>query len=206
MTPISFIILLYRYRKSLENYKVRGKYGSLFLEFKNNKGFISYLFYPVFLIRRIQYMLNQVFYDYDPKGQLAVNIIFSFFNFCYLAYFRPFKVKVVLVSEFIGQICIIFLFLLSIAYLPGTNLQTRVMVDQVFIVVVVISISLQTLMSFMGVALKFIELYRRYQEYRARKLFKKNHKIHPEKGTYVGESIIANPGNTAAQETVKDIE
>ena len=111
-----------------------------------------------------------------------------------------------MVSEFIGQICIILLFLLSIAYLPGTTEETRDAVDQVFIVVVVISISLQTLISFMGLALKFIELYKRYQEYRAIKLFKKNHKIHPEKGTYVGESIIANPGNTAAQETVKDCE
>ena len=83
MTPLSFILLLYRYRNTFENYKVKGKYGSLFLEFKNNRGFISYLFYPVFLIRRIQYMLNQVFYDYNPKGQLALNIVFSFFNFCY---------------------------------------------------------------------------------------------------------------------------
>ena len=195
-----------RYRDCLGDADVKVKFGSLYLEFKNDRGFASSLFYTVYLIRRTQFMFTLIFLDYCPAAQIGLNIGFSLAQFMYLTYFRPFKEKITLFSEFIGELCIILLFLISIGYLPGNDKDLKVAVDLVFIILVVVAIALQSLASFFGLFLKFGEFYKKIKKFRARKGSRFDNKIHADKINFEEDSIGIKIKVTAPHETVKDPE
>ena len=177
LTPMMSILIMCKYRTCLDDNDVKVKFGSLYIEFKNDRGFLSTLFYTVYLIRRTQYMFTIIFFDYNPTAQISLNIVFSLLQFVYLAFYRPFKEKITLLSEFIGEICIILLFIISVGYLPGNDRDLKLSVDLVFIILVVVAIALQSLASFAGLFLKFFELFKKIKDFRKRKGFKLDNKI-----------------------------
>ncbi|OMJ66271.1 hypothetical protein SteCoe_36945 [Stentor coeruleus] len=80
------------------------KWGSLYCEFKNDKGFWSTQYYFVFLLRRLEFLLSQVYLNAHPYWQGGLNIFGSIVQTGFLIYYRPFDEKIMLFSAIIGEI------------------------------------------------------------------------------------------------------
>ncbi|OMJ66638.1 hypothetical protein SteCoe_36451 [Stentor coeruleus] len=120
------------------------KWGSIYEEFKNNKGFISTQFYTVFLIRRIGYIFSQAFLNYNAYMQLTVILIFSIIQLLFLVFYLPYKDKEVLVSSLIGEFCIIEVIILSYFFLPDIGLNSQINLESAIVFSVLIAMILQT--------------------------------------------------------------
>ena len=145
--PIILVWFLIRIRNKLTYPVTIRKYGSLYEEFKVQHGVASCFFYPIFVIRRVQYALTQLYLASIPNIQLVTNLIFSFFQLSYTLYYKPFKERLVLVSQIIGDVCILILFSISGFYLSDIEDDTNWIIDTVFIVVTVFCVGIQSLIS-----------------------------------------------------------
>lgn len=65
-------------------------FGSLFDEFKNNRGFVSALFYFLYCVRRIVYVTNLFFLQEYPNFQVSINTGFSMTVLAFIIYFKAF--------------------------------------------------------------------------------------------------------------------
>ena len=146
-------------------------------------------------------MLTHVLLDYNPLALLIVDILFSFVQFGYLTFYRPFKDNVALLSEFLGEITVILILFIYFVYLPGSSDVSKQAADQVFIIFVIILVGVQSLLCFFSLVVKVFEIYRNFKNLRAMKDFKKANKIHPEKETKAIDSIVT----YVKHNTLKDI-
>ncbi|OMJ95283.1 hypothetical protein SteCoe_1340 [Stentor coeruleus] len=80
------------------------KYGTLYDEFKNNKGFISCLYYFIYFTRRLLYAIVQVFLNSWPFLQTILNIIISFTQLLFIVKYQPFKNWPIFVTNFVGEL------------------------------------------------------------------------------------------------------
>ena len=68
-------------------------YGSLFAEFKNDKGLLSSFYYPIFFWRRACYVLSIVMLENYVFLQVSINLAFSLLNLAFLIHFRPYVTR-----------------------------------------------------------------------------------------------------------------
>lgn len=183
LTPIYTFYLLYSNRNKLEDLKVSQRIGSLFGEFKNDRGLASSLFYLVFLIRRLQYLMTQILLSDFWQLQYGLNLFFTLLQFGYFLYFRPFKDRLVLYSELIGETCILLIFLYSAFFFPGqgSHLPPSI-ISSVFIYTVMFSLGMQTSLSTASLVLVIKSWYNNYKKYKMKKEIKRANKIYPENG------------------------
>ena len=145
--PIILISFLIRNRNRLTTPDTIRKYGSLYDEFKVQHGVAGCFFYPIFVIRRVQYALTQLYLSSIPNLQLVTNLVFSFFQLSYTLYYKPFKERLVFVSQIIGDVCVLVLFCISGFYLSDIEDKTNWIVDTVFIAITVFCVGIQSLIS-----------------------------------------------------------
>ncbi|CAG9335203.1 unnamed protein product [Blepharisma stoltei] len=107
-SPIAFFYFTYKNRYKIQrnqrNFALL--YDSFFYEFQTEKGFIYSLYYFVFFIRRLLYTVNLVFLCEYPKTQVFINIICSLMSIFYLIFYRPFKDRILQISNLISEIMI----------------------------------------------------------------------------------------------------
>lgn len=146
ITPVCLLIGgFFNYRENKYNCdEFKKKWGSIYEEFKNNKGFISTQFYTVFLSRRVGYIFSQAFLNYNTYMQLTVILIFSMFQLLFLALYLPYKDKEVLVSSFIGEFCIFEVILLSYFFIPDMGLDSQINLESAIVFSVLIAMIMQT--------------------------------------------------------------
>ena len=109
ITPgFAFLII---YKSNVNDEEIRRRYGSLFLEFKLNKGFKALLFYPLFFLRRVIYVLTQVFLNEMPILQVFLHSFFTFVQLSYCIIFRPFIEGSMFISEVTGEVCTLIVFI-----------------------------------------------------------------------------------------------
>lgn len=113
------------------------KFGSLYDEFKNNKGFLSVQFYFVFFGRRLAYVLCQVYMNNHTLYQQGINIAFSVVQTAYLLYYRPFKEFTVLLTNIIGEVVIVIVFSLCVFFLTEIPHSTSQELEKVVIFTVI---------------------------------------------------------------------
>ena len=124
-----------------EQFNVR--WGTLFAEFKNNKGFLSTQFYFIFMMRRLLYGLSQVFLNSQPVIQNAMNIFGTFIILLYVFRYLNFKEKGVLFSEIIGEIAIMVTMVLSLIFLFDFSDKIKEVIEITIMVVVFVCILAQ---------------------------------------------------------------
>ena len=112
------------------------KWGVLFEEFKNNKGFISTQFYFIFMIRRMLYGFSQVFLNSQAEAQNALNIFGTFITLLYLCRYLNHKEKGVLICEIVGEIAILVAMILSLIFLFKFSEDTKEITETIIMVVV----------------------------------------------------------------------
>lgn len=121
------------------------KFGSLFAEFKNNKGFLSVQFYFVFFGRRLAYVLSQVYLNNHVLYQQGLNITLSIVQTVYLLYFRPFKEFTVLLTNTIGEIVILIVFSICVFFYTDISTSTSQKLEITVIFTVIGGICAQVL-------------------------------------------------------------
>ena len=119
------------------------KWGVLFEEFKNNKGFISTQFYFIFMIRRMLYGFSQVFLNSQAEAQNALNIFGTFITLFYLFRYLCHKEKGVLICEIVGEIAILVAMILSLIFLFDFSEDTKEITETIIMVVVFVCILIQ---------------------------------------------------------------
>lgn len=121
------------------------RFGSLFLEFKNDKGFLSTQYYFVFFIRRLLYLISQVYLNSLPFIQAGVNLGFSFIQTVYLLYYRPFKEISLFVSCISGEICVFVVLCLTTFYLGNISSQLSYDLETICACLVILCMAIQLL-------------------------------------------------------------
>ena len=101
------------------------KWGTLFEEFKNDKGFISTQFYLVFILRRFLFSISQVFLNSVPILQVSINIAWTIILIFYIVYFRPYIEKKLMISELIGEFAILVTMILSMLFFADLSQDSK---------------------------------------------------------------------------------
>ena len=78
---------------------------------------IRYMYYPVFLMRRIIFVLSLVLFANMPKAQIAVMCFACVVMIAYVVVIKPQKDKIMIILTAAGEIILLILHLISIAFL-----------------------------------------------------------------------------------------
>jgi hypothetical protein len=123
------------------------KWGSLFLEFKNDRGFWSSQYYFLYFSRRVAFALCQVYLNSVLKLQGALNIFFSFISLGFLIVYRPFKETTILISNMTSEISITFVMILTYCYLWDLSPETSEIIEILIIFSVILAMMIQVMLS-----------------------------------------------------------
>ena len=104
------------------------KYGSFYQEFKQEKGLTWILHYPIQGIRCIEYAISQLCLNKDQNLQFSLNSFFSMIIIIYLILFRPFKEKIILISNIVVESLILIIFVLMFMRIYSQTFKD----DQIF--------------------------------------------------------------------------
>ena len=145
---------------SVDNSQFILTYSSLYDEFYNNKGVIRTLYYPMFLIRRLIYSIVLIFFNQYPEYQAFLNVAFTVVVIGYLGVYRVFKVKLILFSQILGEICIFIVFLTS-SFLLYTEDKTNVRtIEDICIYTIICTIGIQLIVNLILLAQSLNELWK----------------------------------------------
>ena len=118
-------------------------YASLYDEFWNSKGTIRTYFYPLFLVRRLGYVLVQIFFNDFPEFQAYFNAGFSIVVFAYLIRFQVFRDRLVLASQILGELCVFIVFLTSSFFLYTDKKDDMRILEDICIYSIICTIGIQ---------------------------------------------------------------
>jgi hypothetical protein len=93
------------------------EFGSVFNEFKNDKGFLSCSFYLLFFLRRLLYVGILYLLQDFPLLQVILNVLHSLVALAFLLVFQPFQEKYLNYSNIYAELCISVTFGLSGVFL-----------------------------------------------------------------------------------------
>jgi hypothetical protein len=103
---VYFVYKNYERFQDPEEKDFRTKFGSVFDEFKNNKGLLSCSFYCLFFLRRLLHVgILYLLQDY-PLVQVILNFLHSLGALMFLLVFRPYKEKYLNFSNIYAELCI----------------------------------------------------------------------------------------------------
>lgn len=155
------------------------RFGSLFGEFKNDRGFFSSQYYSIFFIRRLAYLIAQVYLNNYPYVQVSANIGFALLQIVYLIYYRPFKDTHIFISVISGEIACAVFIVLSMFFISDISVDTSILMETIMIFSVIGGMGIQFLVSVYSMILGFKLLWRRVLKYRAQVLIKTANTIMP---------------------------
>ena len=155
------IILIKKNSTTNSNYSEL--YGSLFSEFKNDKGLLSSMYYVLFFIRRLSFTLSQLLLSDSLIIQMVSLILFSILQFAYVLFYRPFKDKIALSCEIFGEICVFITFILSFITIFIFNDDTVDKIENAIQWNIIIGICIQLFLCSYSLARSMLELYRSFK-------------------------------------------
>lgn len=170
LTPPVLIISSFISFKSITDHSkvdYHKKFGSFFSEFKNNRGFWSTQYYSLFFLRRLTYLVAQVYLNNAPYVQVGVNIGFSAVQLLYLFYYLPFKEIHIQVSVISGEIASAVFITGSVFYLGSVSANVSGIVEATMIYSVIGSMGVQFLVSIYSMILSLKVMWKKIIKYRA---------------------------------------
>ena len=173
------------------------RWGSLYEEFKINKGFASCQFYSIFLLRRLFYCFSQTFFNEFNYFQQALNIVGSLVQTSYMAYYLPYKDIYIGVSCYIGEICTLLVMITSLFFSKRASESTIMLLENIIIYSVLGTILIQTLISFILLWKSIKELCIRFNNYRVLQILRNARKVLPLEITNkdYSDTSVADPSN-----------
>lgn len=131
VSPFFSAFFIYRYYKLIEckNEKIFTRYGSLFEEFKHDKGLLPLMFHPYFFLRRISYIFILYNLASVPLLQVVFNCIHTVGLIVYLWICRPFKKHKVNTFNLIQEVFVLLVFALTSAFLVDLDEKASLIVE-----------------------------------------------------------------------------
>ena len=139
--------LSYEKIKDPTNQNFFRRFGSLFDEFKLDKGFLSTQYYFIYFLRRMAYVGSQVYLNSFPFVQNFFNLFFSVLQTFYLVYYKPFKEKHILISNFVGEICVLIAFSDGFLFILDFKRKDLEGAEYAFVYTVLIGMAMQFFIS-----------------------------------------------------------
>lgn len=178
ITPLALLagsLLSYENIYSQDNEEYTSKWGSLFSEFKNNKGFWSTQYYLFYFIRRLIFIMAQVYLNSYLFFQGALNICLSLLSLIFLLIFKPYKEKTILISSLSAEGCILMVNILvyPILFDIQESKQSLKTIEAVIVMIIYIEIGIQTGISAYEAAIKAKELVNKAKEI----IYKKRYEV-----------------------------
>ena len=143
------------------------RWGCFYLEFKNDKGFLSSLFYFVHFGRRVAFALIQIYLNSYLVMQAVLNFIFSLTTLIFLIYYRPFKDFSILITNIAGEIAITMVIGLSMTFLWEINKYTQDIIEMIIIGIVLLSILVQMSVTIVSIYKSLYFLWIKYEKVRS---------------------------------------
>ena len=157
------ILLYYSYSKiKLNRQSHIVKLGTLYSEFKNNKGLLSVFFYVFYLSRRLQLILTQIYLNQNELLQSLLNICTGYAMIGFLIYYRPFKDNLIQLSNLICEICYSFIFTSLMIYSFGDDLISDKTYQYMTIFCIFGCVGIQFCISLYDFILSLKELYLKF--------------------------------------------
>ena len=147
-------------------------WGSLYDEFKIDKGFFSSQFYTIHLLRRLGFLLSQVYLNDFLFFQGVLNTLGSFVQVIYLIYYKPFKETSVLISYLTGEIATTLTMILVYFYLFDLSSNSSETVELVTIYSIIGAIAIQFIISIYSVEKAIREIWKKIKKRRASLILK----------------------------------
>lgn len=159
-----WFIFKYKPLVALRDSKFYVKYNSLFDEFKNDKGFFSMCYYPLYLARRLIFLITLYNLADYPLVQLLINIILGSISAGHILKYKPFKDlylnKVNFVAELLVTTCMVLLIPYTIEDL--SNL-TQEMLQSILILITVIFLFYSYVLLIKDIIMKLINAIKKYR-------------------------------------------
>lgn len=143
------------------------KFGSLFYEFKMNKGFFSSQYYFFYFLRRLSYALAQIYLNAVPYLQSALGIVFSALQLGFLIKYTPFKEWHILVSNISGETGVFIAFVLSALLIEERTQEMSVQIEGVIIFVIISAMAIHCIVCIYSFIIELRCLWKRIEKRRA---------------------------------------
>ncbi|OMJ80682.1 hypothetical protein SteCoe_19018 [Stentor coeruleus] len=185
LTPPILIVsgyINYLSRSERNHEEFNKKWGSLFAEFKNNKGWFSTQFYTVFCLRRLFYLLSQIYLNSYSYIQNSVNLSSSLIQIAFMVYYLPYKENEIMISTLIGEFCTLEVMVISYFFIPNLGNSKKNTCENLIIYSILATMGIQSCISLISMYKSVKKLCKIIEKARALK-FLKHHfsrkKIHP---------------------------
>lgn len=135
------------------------KFGTLFTEFNCNNGVLSNLYYPLHLLRNSIFALSQIYLRENEILQSSSNLFSSLIVFFYLCIIRPFKERIILITNIVieGVIGSILLLILCRSFFKFAH--NDLYFDFIFISLLIFVLGFQYIISLMLLIQKIKRLW-----------------------------------------------
>ena len=163
--------------KKFNHASFKTKFGSLINEFKQDRGFAGCLYYPLFLLRRLEYVLVQIFLNEYPLIQVSLNTIFTFGILIFLLIYRPFKDKTALIGLFSSEIAIFIVFFSSGFFLLYPKQKVVQLIESVCIYCILASIGVQLIISMYNFGKQMQFWFKKLEKKRAVQFLKNSNQV-----------------------------
>jgi hypothetical protein len=160
----TFILNQFHRFKDDSDVSFHKKWGSLFSEFKNDRGWVSSSFYVIFFTRRLGYVVLMFYLENYPIAQTCMNITHSALTAIFLLIFRPFKETAMNISTCYSELCITFTFGLCGVFILDLSSSSRLILQWVVLGVVYSMILVNFAVSVFLSIRDFRELWRTWRE------------------------------------------
>ena len=164
ISPFVIFFVSFCYRQKIlygEDEEISSKWGSLFEEFRNDKGFLSTQFYFVFMIRRMLYSFSQIFLNSQVEAQNALNIFGTILTLGYIFKYFNYKDKGVLICEIIGEIGILLTMIISLVFLSNVKEDDK---EVLAILIMILIFTIIFIQLFVCIVMIIIEKIRNLRE------------------------------------------
>lgn len=164
VSPFVIFFVSFCYKQKIlygEDEEISSKWGSLFEEFRNDKGFLSTQFYFVFMIRRMLYSFSQIFLNSQVEAQNALNIFGTILTLGYIFRYFNYKDKGVLICEIIGEIGILLTMIISLAFLSNLKDDDK---EVLAILIMILIFTIILIQLFTCIAMIIIEKIKKLRE------------------------------------------
>ena len=164
--------------KNAGNSEFHSKWGSLFSEFKNDRGLLSTQFYTIFTMRRLAYIFSQVYLNAHLYIQSFINAITSLLQLIYILCFLPYKDSLIMISSILGEICTTIVIIISIIFISQPSLEMQASLSIVIVIFILISMVGQSFISFIIGIKGITKIWNKIQRWNAKSFLKNTSKVH----------------------------
>ena len=120
------------------------------------------LYYPIYSLRRLIYAISQVYLNNYPAIQKSSHLAFGLMTFLYLIIVKPYKEKLVLISNTVseGLMCLIFVEILLMHFHP--DLLSEDSFNFIFISILMSCLGFHYLISLIIICLQIKEIFKKF--------------------------------------------